>query len=118
MADHFRTDLDQFVLQARQRPVLDRLRRRPHAQEIAEVVGERTKLEPHRVGGERLARQSRPLDRAFALLNHNYDRGLSQRSGYQWDPWGHWGSAVNRRQWSRLPRSRRDSHFCQILATW
>ena len=23
-----------------------------------------------------------------------------------------------RRQWSRLPRSRRDSHFCQILATW
>ena len=27
-------------------------------------------------------------------------------------------SAVNRRQWSRLPRSRRDSHFCQILATW
>src|SRR5262249_6351575 len=22
-------------------------------------------------------------------------------------------SAVNRRQWSRLPRSRRDSHFCQ-----
>src|SRR5262249_50109110 len=25
------------------------------------------KLEPHRVGGERSARQSRPLDRAFAL---------------------------------------------------
>jgi hypothetical protein len=24
--------------------------------------------------------------------------------------------AVYRRQWSRLPRSRRDSHFCQILA--
>jgi hypothetical protein len=29
---------------------------------------------------------------ARAKLNHNYDRGLSQRSGYQWDPWGHWGS--------------------------
>ena len=27
-----------------------------------------------------------------AKLNHNYDRGLTQRSGYQWDPWGHWGS--------------------------
>src|SRR5262249_25371096 len=27
------------------------------------------KLEPHRVGGERSARQSRPLDRAFALLD-------------------------------------------------
>jgi hypothetical protein len=23
---------------------------------------------------------------ARANLNHNYDRGLSQRSGYQWDP--------------------------------
>ena len=23
---------------------------------------------------------------------------------------------MNRRQWSRLPRSRRDSHFCQIVA--
>src|SRR5262245_7192158 len=31
--------------------------------------GERMKLEPHRVGGERSARQSRPLDRAFALLD-------------------------------------------------
>ena len=29
---------------------------------------------------------------ARAKLNHNYDRGLSQRSGYQWDPWGHWGN--------------------------
>jgi len=29
---------------------------------------------------------------ARAKLNHNYDRGLSQRSDYQWDPWGHWGS--------------------------
>jgi len=27
------------------------------------------KLEPHRIGGERSARQSRPLDRAFALLD-------------------------------------------------
>src|SRR5262249_39658403 len=41
--------------------------RRQRPQEIAEVVGERMKLEPHRVGGERSARQSRPLDRAFAL---------------------------------------------------
>src|SRR6266436_4615422 len=27
------------------------------------------KLEPHRVGGERSARQARPLDRAFALFD-------------------------------------------------
>jgi hypothetical protein len=29
---------------------------------------------------------------AQAKRNHNYHRGLSQRSGYQWDPWGHWGN--------------------------
>ena len=29
---------------------------------------------------------------ARAKLNHNYDGGLSQRNGYQWDPWGHWGN--------------------------
>src|SRR5215471_21820240 len=69
VAHYLRADLDQLVLQGRQRPVLDRLRRRQRAQEIAEVVGERMKLEPHRVGGERSARQSRPLDRAFALLD-------------------------------------------------
>ena len=49
--------------------VLDRLRRRQRAQEIAEVVGERMKLEPYRVGGERSARQSRPLDRTLAFLD-------------------------------------------------
>ena len=65
VAHDFRTDLDQLVLQTRQRPVVDRLRRRQRAQEIAEVVGERMKLEPHRIGGERSARQSRPLDRAL-----------------------------------------------------
>ena len=41
VAHHLRADLDQLVLQTRQRPVLDRLRRRQRAQEIAEVVGER-----------------------------------------------------------------------------
>jgi hypothetical protein len=69
VAHHLRADLDQLVLQTRQRPALDRLRRRQRAQEIAEVVGERMKLEPHRIGGERSARQSRPLDRAFAFLD-------------------------------------------------
>ena len=30
---------------------------------------------------------------ARAKRNHNYGpRGFSQRSGYQWDPWGHWGN--------------------------
>jgi len=39
------------------------------SQEIAEIVGERMKLEPHRVGRECPARQPRPLDRAFAFLD-------------------------------------------------
>ena len=38
VAHDLRADLDQLVLQTRQRPVLDRLRRRQRAQEIAEVV--------------------------------------------------------------------------------
>src|SRR5262245_5556893 len=61
--------LRQLSPNPRQRPVLDRLWRCQRAQEITEVVGERMKLEPHPIGGERSARQSRPLDRAFALLD-------------------------------------------------
>ena len=48
VAHHLGADLDQLVLQTRQRPVLDRLRCRHRAQEIVEVVGERLKLEPRR----------------------------------------------------------------------
>lgn len=46
-----------------------RLGRRQRAQEISEIIGERVKLETDGVGGERTARQSRPFDRAFALLD-------------------------------------------------
>ena len=66
---NLRADLDRLFLQARQRPVFDRLRRRQRAQEIAEIVGERMKLETHGVGRERSARQPRPLDRALAFLD-------------------------------------------------
>jgi hypothetical protein len=55
VADHLRTDLDQLLLQTRQRPVFDRLGRRQRAQEIAEIVGQRMKLEPDGVGDERPA---------------------------------------------------------------
>jgi hypothetical protein len=41
VAHDLRADLDELLLQARQRPILDRLRRRQRAQEIAEIVGER-----------------------------------------------------------------------------
>ena len=52
VAHDLRADLDQLFLQARQRPIPDRLRRRQCAQKIAEIVGERMKLETNRVGGE------------------------------------------------------------------
>ena len=44
MADDLRADLDQLLLQARQRPLLDWFGRRQRAQEIAEIVGQRMKL--------------------------------------------------------------------------
>jgi hypothetical protein len=53
VAHDLRANLDQLFLQARQRPILDRLRRRQSAQEVAEIVGQRMKLETNRVGGER-----------------------------------------------------------------
>src|SRR5262249_33467372 len=62
VAHHLRADLDQLVLQGR-------LWRPQRPQEIGEVVGERMKLEPYDVGGERLARQPRPFDPALAFLD-------------------------------------------------
>ena len=53
VAHDLRTDLDELLLQTRQRPILDRLRRRQSAQEIAEIVGQRMKLETDGVRGER-----------------------------------------------------------------
>ena len=52
MANDLRADLDEFFLQARPRPILDRLRRRQRAQKITKIVGQRMKLKPNRVGGE------------------------------------------------------------------
>jgi hypothetical protein len=49
VADDLRANLDRLVFQARQRPVFDRLWRRQRGQEVAEIVGNRMKLEPHRV---------------------------------------------------------------------
>ena len=69
MAHDLRADLDEFLLQARQRPVLDRLGRRQCSQEITEVVGESMQLKPHGIGGERPARQPRPPDGSLAFLD-------------------------------------------------
>lgn len=69
MADHLRTDLEQLLLQARQRPVFNRLGRCQPAQEIAEIVGQRMKLELDGIGGERPVGQPYPLDRAFTFFD-------------------------------------------------
>jgi len=55
VANDLRADLDELFLQACQRPILDRLRRRQRAQEVAEIVSERVKLKTDGVGGERTA---------------------------------------------------------------
>src|ERR1700751_15539 len=55
MAHDLRADLDQFLLQTGQRPLLDRLWRRQRAKEISKIVSQRMKLETHRVGGKRPA---------------------------------------------------------------
>jgi hypothetical protein len=52
VAHDLRADLDQLFLQARQRPILDRLGRRERAQEVAEIVCKGVKLKAGGVGGE------------------------------------------------------------------
>jgi hypothetical protein len=54
VAHDFRADLDELLLEARQRPILDRLRRRQRAQEIAQIVGQRMQLKTDRVRGDHL----------------------------------------------------------------
>src|SRR5580704_7364424 len=72
VAHDLRADLDQLFLQARQRPILDRLRRRQRAQEVAEIVGQAMKLETNGVSGERATAGS--IDRALALLDPLFAR--------------------------------------------
>jgi len=50
VADNLGADLDQFLLEAGQRPVVDRLGCCQGAQEVAEIVGQRMKLETNGVG--------------------------------------------------------------------
>ncbi len=52
MANDLRADLDQLLLEARQRPALDRFGRRQRAQEVAEIIGEGMELKADGVGGE------------------------------------------------------------------
>jgi hypothetical protein len=74
VADDLRSDFDQLLVQARQRPILDRLGCRRRAEKVAKVIGERMKLERHGIGRERPARQPRPIDRTLAFLDPLFAR--------------------------------------------
>jgi len=50
VADELGADLDQFLPEAGQRPLLDWLGCRQRAEEVAEIVSECVKLKPDRVG--------------------------------------------------------------------
>jgi hypothetical protein len=50
VADGLRAGLDEFLLQARQRLLLDRLERRHRPQEIAGIIGESVKMETNGAG--------------------------------------------------------------------
>ena len=55
VTDDLSADLDQLIFEARQRPIFDRLWRPERAEEVAEIVGERMKLETDGVGSETAA---------------------------------------------------------------
>ena len=69
MAHDLGTDLDQLLPQAGQRLLRDGLGQRQRPHEVGEIVGQRVQLETHRIGGERAARQARPLDRVLASFD-------------------------------------------------
>lgn len=62
-------NLDQFELQAGQRPVGHLLRQFDAAQERCHVVGQRVHLRPHLVVVQPPARQPRPVEGVFAFLD-------------------------------------------------
>ena len=69
VTDNLHANPNQLLEQRRHGPVADRLRHRQRAQEVAEIVGQRVKLETNRVGGVRAAGNLRPFDRALALFD-------------------------------------------------
>jgi hypothetical protein len=69
VAHDLRVDLDELLLEAGQRSILDRSGRRQGAQEGAEIISECVLSEPHRVSGKHPTRQRCPPDRAFTFLD-------------------------------------------------
>ncbi len=79
VSDDLGTDLHQLLPKRRQRPVLDLLRQRQRAQEVADIPGERVELQANRIVAEAVAEKPCPVDRVLAFL----DRFLGCRTGDQ-----------------------------------
>ncbi len=69
MAHDLGTDLDELLPKRRQRPVLDLLRQRQGAQEVAEIVCQRMELQANRIVAEAVAGKPCPVDRVLAFLD-------------------------------------------------
>ncbi len=69
MANHLRSDLDQFGQEGAKRPVFDFLRKDQTSQEVAQVVGQNKESQPHLVRDKTLAGQSRPVQGVLAFLD-------------------------------------------------
>jgi hypothetical protein len=61
--------LEQPLLQARQRPILDGEGQGKPAQEIAKIVRDDAQEQPHLIRAEPMAGEAGPMGRAFALLD-------------------------------------------------
>jgi|SRR2546425_7945914 len=69
MSDEAPAGLEQPLLQARQRPVLDGERQDQPAQQIAKVVGDHPEEQPDLVGSEAVTGEARPVGGDLALLD-------------------------------------------------
>src|SRR3989442_13677482 len=69
MSDEAPAGLEQPLLQARQRPVLDGERQDQPAQQIAKVVGDHPEEQPDLVGSEAVTGEARPDGGDLALLD-------------------------------------------------
>ena len=69
MSHDLRADLDELLPKRRQRPVLNLLRQRQRAQEVAEIVGERVELQANRIVAEAVAGKPCPVDRVLTFLD-------------------------------------------------
>ena len=69
MPDEAPAGLEQPLLQARQRPVLDGERQDQPAQQLAKVVGDHPEEQPDLVGSEAVTGEARPVSGDLALLD-------------------------------------------------